>query len=120
MCEPIRYTQRMGKIGGLGVVAVMALTGCAASPPAATMEPAANVQPAASVQSNMLAELRPLLTTLKASDSELLSEAYSACANLLFRDKDAYREAILAKYPDPALGLDHLTVAAAGKQHLCR
>lgn len=84
------------------------------------MEKAANVQPASSVQGDMLAELRPLLKTLTASDSELMSEAYGACANLLFRDKDSYRESVLGKYAaDVSLGLDHLAVAAAAKQYLC-
>lgn len=98
---------------------MLALTGCAA-PAALEAEPAANVQPAASVQSAMLAELRPLLKTLQASDSDLMSAAFGVCANLIFRDKDSYREAVLSKYPDITLALDHLTVAAAAKQYLCR
>jgi len=35
ICEPIRYDHGMGKIGGLGLVAVMALTGCTPSAGAA-------------------------------------------------------------------------------------
>lgn len=84
------------------------------------MERAANVQPVTSVQGDMLTELRPLLTTLKASDSDLLSEAYGACVNLVFRDKDSYREGVMKGYADVNLALDHLTVAAAAKQYLCR
>jgi hypothetical protein len=106
-----RYGCGMGKLGGLTLAALVAVVGCSAS--------AAPVQPVTGVQSDMLAELRPLLTTLKASDSELISEAYVACANLAFRDKDSYRAAVLSKYDDMALGLDHLTVAAAAKLYLC-
>lgn len=86
------------------------------------MEPVAEVQRVSTAATaDMLAELRPLLKELEASDSELVQEAFIACGNLAFRDKDAYREAILAKYPeDLTLGLDHLTVAAAGKEYLCR
>lgn len=83
------------------------------------MEAAANVQPAAAVQSDMLAELRPHLKVLDVSDGELVREAFGACANLLFRDKDSYREGVFADYPDVTLALDHLTVAAAAKKHLC-
>lgn len=110
----------MKKIGGIAVIAAFVLAGCSA-PVAESqrkVQPVVQVKPAL-VQGDMLTELRPLLTTLKASDAELLSEAYGACANLLFRDKDAYREAVLRDYPDVALALDHLTVAAAGKKYLC-
>jgi len=108
----------MGKVGGLALVAVMALTGCASS--AAVMEPAANIQPAASFQGEMLTALRPILTTLKASDSDIISEAYGACMSLVFQDKDAYREGVMKQYADVKLAVDHLTVAAAAKQYLCR
>lgn len=107
----------MGKLGGIIFVSVLALTGCAA--PTLEAEPVAAVQPAMSAQSDMLAELRPLLKTLKASDSDLAREAFGACANLLFRDKDSYRESVMADYSDMTLALDHLTVAAAAKKHLC-
>ena len=99
-------------------MAVLGLTGCA-SPVALEAAPAANVQVASSAQSNMLAELRPHLKTLKVGDSELVREAFGACANLIFRDKDSYREGVFADYPDMTLALDHLTVAAAAKKHLC-
>jgi hypothetical protein len=112
----------MGKIGGYAAAAIMALLACTASAaPTTATEPAkavAQIQ-RASVQSDMLDELRPYLTTLKASDAELMREAYAACANLLFRDKDEYREAVLKEYPDVKLAVDHLTVAAAAKKHLC-
>ena len=108
----------MGKIGGLALVAVMALTGCASS--SVAMEPAANVQPAASFQGDMLTELRPLMTTLKADDAALISEAYGACMSLVFQSKDAYREGIMKQYADVRLAVDHLTVAAAAKHYLCR
>jgi len=109
----------MGKIGGLAAAAIVALIACTASAaPAKVTESVAHVQ-ALSVQSDMLIELRPILTTLKASDDELLREAYAACANLLFRDKDSYREAVLKDYPDVAIAVDHLTVAAAAKKYLC-
>lgn len=112
----------MGKIGGLAAAAAVALIACTASAaPAQVMEPAAEVahiQPA-SIQGDMLNELRPILTTLKADDAELLREAYAACANLLFRDKDSYREAVLKDYPDVYLAVDHLSVAAAAKYYLC-
>ena len=108
----------MGKIGGLALVAVMALTGCASS--AAAMEPVAHIQPAASVQGDMLTALRPVLTTLKADDAALISEAYGACMSLVFQSKDAYRESVMKQYADVKLAVDHLTVAAAAKQHLCR
>jgi hypothetical protein len=106
----------MGKIGGLVAVAVLGLTGCSS----ATTERVANVQPAASVQSEMLAELRPLLKTLQASDADLISEGFGACMSLVFQSKDTYREGVLRQYGDLDLALDHLTVAAAAKQHLCR
>jgi len=108
----------MGKIGGLALVAVMALTGCASSAVAA--EPVANAKPAAGVQSDMLTALRPILTTLKASDSDIISEAYGACMSLVFQDKDAYRDAVMKQYADVKLAVDHLTVAAAAKRYLCR
>ncbi|MET3349651.1 UNVERIFIED_ORG: hypothetical protein ABID57_001323 [Arthrobacter sp. UYEF1] len=109
----------MGKLGGIILLSALALSGCASAP--AVIEPASQVQQLpASVQSEMLSELRPLLKTLKSSDGELIQKAFIACGNLAFRDKDAYREAVLAQYPeDLSLGLDHLTVAAAGKQYLC-
>jgi len=107
----------MGKIGGL-VAAVVLVVCTASAAPAQVAEPAASIKPL-SIQSDMLAELRPVLTTLKASDDELLREASAACANLLFRDKDSYREAVLKDYPDVALAVDHLTVAAAAKKYLC-
>lgn len=113
----------MRKIGGLAVIAALTLAGCSAptATPAPDIQPVVEVQHAATnVQSDMLTELRPLLTTLKVDDSELLREAYAACANLLFRDKDSYREAVLKDYPDVSLAVDHLTVAAAAKQYLCR
>ena len=110
----------MGKLGGL--VAAVALAACTASAaPAAMSQPAetvASIQPT-SVQTDMLTELRPYLTALKSSDSEIMREAYAACANLLFRDKDEYRAAVLKDYPDVALAVDHLTVAAAAKKYLC-
>lgn len=110
----------MRKIGGLAAVVV--LIACTASAaPAVVSQPAeavAQVQPT-SIQTDMLDELRPILTTLKADDTELIREAYAACANLLFRDKDSYREAVLKDYPDVALAVDHLTVAAAAKKYLC-
>jgi hypothetical protein len=107
----------MGKIGGLALVAVMALTGCAAASPQVT--PVAHVQPVANVQVDMLTGLRPHLAALKADDSALISEAYGACMNLVFRGKDAYREAVMKDYADVTLALDHLTVAAAAKKYLC-
>lgn len=112
----------MGKLGGFAAAAVVALLACAASAaPAAVAEPAKAVTAIqrVSVQSDMLAELKPILTTLKATDAELMREAYAACANLLFRDKDEYRQAVLNDYPDVALAVDHLTVAAAAKKYLC-
>ncbi len=110
----------MGKLGGIILLSALALCGCGVAPVA--VEPVTQVERVpASAQSDMLAELRPLLTTLKASDAELIQEAFIACGNLAFRDKDAYRQAVLAQHPeDLALGLDHLTVAAAAKQYLCR
>lgn len=110
----------MGKLGGIILLSALALSGFAAAP--SVVEPVSQVQKMpASVQSDMLAELRPLLTTLEASDGALIQEAFIACGNLAFRDKDAYRQAVLAQHPeDLALGLDHLTVAAAAKQYLCR
>ena len=67
----------------------------------------------------MLTDLRPILTTLKASDSDLISEAYGACMSLVFQSKDAYREGVMKQYADVKLAVDHLTVAAAAKQRLC-
>jgi hypothetical protein len=77
------------------------------------------VKPAATGQSDMIAALRPVLTTLKASDAALIGEAYGACMSLVFQDKDAYREGIMKQYADVNLALDHLTVAAAAKHYLC-
>ena len=108
----------MGKIGGLVAAVVLVACTASAAPAQTVVEPVVQVQPL-SVQTDMLAELLPVLTTLKASDDELLREAYAACANLLFRDKDSYREAVLKDYPDVALAVDHLTVAAAAKKYLC-
>ena len=100
----------------------MALIACTASAaPAQVIEPAravAHIQPS-STQTDMLTELRPYLTRLVASDAEIMREAYAACANLLFRDKDEYRQAVLKDYPEVALAVDHLTVAAAAKKYLC-
>jgi hypothetical protein len=106
----------MGNIGGIILLSTLVLTGCA-SPAEAPIERAASVQPAASA---MLTELRPHLTALKASDSDLLAEAYGACAVLALRGKDSYREDVMNQYPDVTLAVDHLTVAAAAEQHLCR
>ena len=110
----------MGKFGGL--IAVAALIACTASaaPTLATAAPRTveQAQPL-SIQTDMLDDLKPILTTLKASDAELIREAYAACANLLFRDKDEYRAAVLKDYPDVSLAVDHLTVAAAAKKYLC-
>jgi hypothetical protein len=118
ICGPGRYTHGMGKLGGLVLIAALALTGSAA--PAVATAPAAHVQPATSIQGDMLTALRPLMTTLKASDSDLISEGYGACMALVFQNKDAYREGIMKQYADTNLALDHLTVAAAAKQYLCR
>ena len=68
----------------------------------------------------MLTALRPILTTLNASDSDLISEAYGACMSLVFQSKDAYREGVMKQYADVKLAVDHLTVAAAAKHYLCR
>ena len=108
----------MGKIGGILLAALIAAT--ASSAPVSAVEPAANVQPAASFQGDMLTELRPLMTTLKADDAALISEAYGACMSLVFQSKDAYREGVMKQYADVKLAVDHLTVAAAAKQYLCR
>lgn len=109
----------MGKLGGLVLIAALSLTGCSA--PASAVEPVAKVQPAAEVvQGDMLTKLRPLLTTLKASDIGLVSEAYGACMSLALQSKDTYRDGIMKQYPDVKLAVDHLTVAAAAKQYLCR
>lgn len=107
----------MGNIGGLVLVGVLALTGCASSDPA--MESVAAVKPAA-VQSEMISALRPLLRTLKVSNAALIAEAYGACMSLVFQDKNAYRDGIMKQYADVDLAVDHLTVAAAAKQYLCR
>lgn len=121
----IHYDSDMGKFGGLivGFSVAIALVGCSA--PSAN-EPSAEEAPiqqvahvSAAVQDSMLTELRPLLKSLTASDAELTREAYEACANLLFRTKDSYREGVLKEYPDITLALDHLTVAAAAKQYIC-
>jgi len=84
------------------------------------MEAAAVVQPATTVQSDMLSAVRPHLAALKAGDSDILSEAYGACVSLVFQSKDAYRESVMKQYADVKLAVDHLTVAAAAKQYLCR
>ncbi|UOD80360.1 hypothetical protein [Paenarthrobacter ureafaciens] len=112
----------MGKIGGIIVVAALALAGC--SPASETtqsdVQPASQVQHAAvSIQGDMLTELRPLLKSVKFDDATLVSKAYAACANLIFRDKDSYREAVLRDHPDLTVALDELTIAAAGKKYLC-
>ncbi|WP_205834328.1 hypothetical protein [Crystallibacter degradans] len=61
------------------------------------------------------------MTTMgDASDTQLIAEAYAACASLLIQGKDAYREATLEKYADIEEALDHLVIAAAGEQYLCR
>ena len=108
----------MGKIGGILLAALIAAT--ASSAPVSAVEPVANVQPASSLQGDMLTDLRPILTTLKADDSDLISEAYGACMSLVFQSKDAYREGVMKQYADAKLAVDHLTVAAAAKHYLCR
>ena len=108
----------MGKIGGILLAALIAAT--ASSAPVSAVEPAANVQPASSVQGDLLTALRPILTTLNTSDSDLISEAYGACMSLVFQSKDAYREGVMKQYADVKLAVDHLTVAAAAKHYLCR
>lgn len=109
----------MSKIGGL--VTAIVLVACTGSAAPATIEAPRTVGQARplSIQTDMLDELKPILTTLKATDAELIREGYAACANLLFRNKDEYREAVLKDYPDVALAVDHLTVAAAAKKYLC-
>lgn len=109
----------MGKLGGLTLIAALTLTGCSAPAPQ-RMEAVAVVQPATSVQSDMLSAVRPRMAALKASDSDILSEAYGACVSLVFRSKDSYREGVMKQYADVKLAVDHLTVAAAAKQYLCR
>jgi hypothetical protein len=84
------------------------------------MERVALAQPAASAQGEMLAELRPLLTSLHASDADLVSEGFGACMSLVFQSKEAYREGVMKQYADVRLAVDHLTVAAAAKHYLCR
>lgn len=107
--------QRMGKLGGIVTAGALVLAGCA-SPD----ELASNVQPAASVKDEMLEELRPHLKTLRASDDDLVDEARDACEKLSRRGRDDFRESLLEKYDkDLTRGLDHLTVAAAGKKYLC-
>ncbi|WP_264669347.1 hypothetical protein [Arthrobacter sp. VKM Ac-2550] len=79
------------------------------------------VQAPASVHGDMLDDARQHLTTMgDASDAELIAKAYAACASLLIQGKDAYREATLEKYADVEEALDHLVIAAAGKQYICR
>lgn len=109
----------MGKIGGILLAALIAATVSASSAPAAAGVEA-NVRPASTAQGDMLAALRPLMTTLKASDADLIGEAFGACMSLVFQNKDAYREGIMKQYADVNLAVDHLTVAAAAKQYLCR
>ncbi|WP_157731838.1 hypothetical protein [Arthrobacter sp. YN] len=116
----------MGKIGGLTVsfATALVLAGCTApvteAAPAVEAEIQQVAQVSTAVQDAMLIELRPLLKTLKSSDAELTREAYEACANLLFRSKDSYREGVMNDYAsDLTLALDHLTVAAAAKQYIC-
>lgn len=108
------------------ILALLVLTGCASTPtpaPGPQRDAASKIEPAVMVaapaHTDMLNELRPLLTVLVADDAALVREGFEACANLLFRDKDSYREAVLAQHADMSLALDHLTVAAAAKQHLC-
>ena len=98
---------------------LIAATASASSAPAA-VSPVAKVQPATSIQGDLLTELRPLMTTLKADDAALISEAYGACMSLVFQSKDAYREGVMKQYADVRVAVDHLTVAAAAKQYLCR
>ena len=113
----------MGKIGGLALLAALVLSGCTA--PASELEtaPTETVEQAvaeASTPEDMLIELRPQLTSLDRSDADLTSEALAACVAMLDGNKDSYREAVLKEYEaDLTLGLDHLTVAAAAKKHLC-
>ncbi len=107
----------MKNIVGLVVIATLSLAGFTASSAVATPEPVPVVQTPAA---HMLDELRPLLKTLKAEDSDLVREGYEACYALQSQDKDSYREEVLQRYePDLTLGLDHLTVAAAAKLYLC-
>ena len=106
------------------ILSLLVLTGCATAPTAevstvSTPEIVPAVMVAAPAHTDMLNELRPLLTTLVADDAALVREGFEACANMLFRDKDSYREAVMTQYADMNLALDHLTVAAAAKQHLC-
>lgn len=111
----------MKKLTALALAALV-LTGCAVAPASApyatpAIEPAVAV--AAPAHTEMLASLRPVLTTLKSDDSALIREGFEACANLLFRDKDKYAADVRAKYSNQEEALDHLTVAAAAKFYLC-
>lgn len=116
----------MGKLGGLLAIttAALVLSGCGV----VEQEAAAVVEEVAvgrvahistEQQQTMIGELRPALVKLQASDSALYREAYEACANLLVRDKDSYREAVLSQYGDMELALDHLSVASAAKKYIC-
>lgn len=100
-------------------LALLVLTGCGTGPAVDAQEIEPAVMVAAPAHADMLNELRPLLTTLVDDDAALIREGFEACANLIFRDKDKYREAVMGQYPDLNLALDHLTVAAAAKQYLC-
>jgi hypothetical protein len=120
----MNYASDMRKFGGLLVVAAsLALAGCTSSAPEPQQSetPVQKVaQVSASVQDSMILELRPLLKTLQENDAELARQGYEACANLLFRSKDDYRESVLKQYEsDMTLALDHLTVAAAAKKYIC-
>jgi hypothetical protein len=87
---------------------------------ASPVEFASNVQPAWSVGDRMMDELRSHLQKFKASDDDLMDAARAACEKLSRVGRDDYREGVLEKYDDDVTqGLDHLTVAAAGKTFLC-
>ncbi|MDJ0321652.1 hypothetical protein [Pseudarthrobacter sp. PS3-L1] len=109
------------QIAALAVLAGIALAGCSApiqqAAPVVEVERVGDVS--AEQRQTMLGDLRPVLVELEASDAAIYREAYEACANLLIRDRDAYREAVIEQYPSIELALDHLSVAAAAKKYIC-
>lgn len=106
----------MKKLTAPALLIAIALAGCAAPAAAPEMEPAA-VQIQTVKQSEMIAEIRPMLTS-KPSDAQILADAYRACLALTFQSVDDYREKVMSG-SDLDANLDKLVIAAAAKGYIC-
>ena len=112
ICEPIRYDHGMGKVGGLALVAVMALTGCAASP-----EPTPAIRQNAVSVVTVKSELKEMNT---ATDATIQAMADSICRMYASGKSEAEVTAlVIAASAMVQIGDDGLKVARAAVKHQC-